>query len=144
MFYLKSILEINIKSKFQIFNFIIKISPTNFYFSIIRNELFLKLVKQEYEDIDGNIIKTFDGKIVTIDYIGLSTTIKELKHLIELKYGIPPNNQILTSKRLMLSDDKTLLYHNLYNCIIYFGVRLKEHVNKECDKEAIEKIEKNN
>ena len=59
-------------------------------------------------------VKTFTGKIITLDDVSRSDTIGDVKDKIHNKEGTPPEQQILIMRRgNQLEDDHTLAHYNI-------------------------------
>ncbi|CAM9852631.1 unnamed protein product [Choristocarpus tenellus] len=72
-------------------------------------------------------VKDVKGKTHTIHVSENGhTTVLEIKHILEEKFGIPPDAQRLVSCGKQLEDDKTTLEYNIQEqSLIYLLLRLK-------------------
>ena len=59
-------------------------------------------------------VKTLTGKTVTIPTLTQSSTVEELKAMIQDKEGIPPDQQRLIIRGLQAQDDHTLEQYGMY------------------------------
>jgi len=95
-------------------------------------DLFDPITKLLTLDIQNNneykmqvFVKTLTGKSLTI-YIESTSTVFELKKLIQSKEGIPPNQQRLIFYGRQLEDNKTLEYHKIYKeCTIHLCLNMR-------------------
>jgi hypothetical protein len=69
---------------------------------------------RQFEPAQQIFVKTLTGDTITLD-VEASTTIAEVKAMIEVKEGIAPAEQKLRYAGKQLEDDKTLLHYNISN-----------------------------
>ena len=70
-------------------------------------------------------IKTLTGQNIIFD-VNPTTTILEVKEKINVRQGIPLDQQRLLFNEIILEDDKTLDYYNIKeNSIIYLLLKIR-------------------
>ena len=78
-------------------------------------------------------VKDLNGNTLTLDDITTNTTIIEIKHMIQLKNGLAPEDQRLMSAGKMLKDEHAVGYYKIQkDDILNFVVALAWRRQEGC------------